>query len=353
MHTVVDVDPRTDARWRELVERAGGSLFHAPAWSHVLADTYGFTPRASLVCEGGDPDTDTPALRGMPWCRVSDPAGSRIVSLPFSDYCGPVGTPPFGQLLDHLRLPGLPVRYRVLTDPDADTVEADGTGTVTTGVARWHGIRVTDAPDDAWPELSSSTRRAVAKARRDRVNIVEPGGREFVDQFLRLHVGVRKWKYRLLPQPRAFFTAIRARFGATGDWHPLAAVRDGELLAATIYLRHGDTLFYKFNASDPESLDARPNDLLLWTGIELAARLGCRLLDLGASDDDQPGLIRFKRGFGAFEREIRSLATGAPAARGAAAFRAVLHDLTALLTEPEVPDAVTEDAGARLYRYFA
>jgi lipid II:glycine glycyltransferase (peptidoglycan interpeptide bridge formation enzyme) len=193
----------------------------------------------------------------------------------------------------------------------------------------------------------------VAKARRDGVTVVERRDIEFVDQFLRLHTGLRKRKYRLLPQPRAFFASIRSRFGVTGDWHPLVAVRDGELLAATIYLRHGDALFYKFNASDPDALEARPNDLLLWAGIELAARLGCQLVDLGASDDDQPGLIRFKRGFGAREREIRSLATGAPAADGRDTFGAVLEDLTALLTEPEVPDAVTEDAGARLYRYFA
>ena len=53
--------------------------------------------------------------------------------------------------------------------------------------------------------------------------------------------------------------------------------RDGELIAATVYLRHRDTLFYKFNASDPTGLDARPNDLLLWSGIELAARLGVDL----------------------------------------------------------------------------
>jgi CelD/BcsL family acetyltransferase involved in cellulose biosynthesis len=352
VRTVIDVDPRTDARWRDLVDRAGGSLFHSPAWSRVLADTYGFAPHATLLCDGRAGDGGAPALSGMPWCRVSDPAGSRIVSLPFSDYCGPLGSPPFGQLLDELRRPGLPVRYRVLTN--ANHADAATTGTVTTGVARWHGIPVTDAPeDDAWPQLSSSTRRAITKARRDRVTVVERSDIEFVDQFLRLHVGVRKRKYRLLPQPRAFFTSIRSRFGATGDWHPLAAERDGELLATTIYLRHGDTLFYKFNASDPDALEARPNDLLLWAGIELAARLGCRLVDLGASDDDQPGLIRFKRGFGASEREIRSVATGAPAADGAATFRAVLGDLTELLTEPEVPEAVTGDAGARLYRYFA
>jgi len=51
----------------------------------------------------------------------------------------------------------------------------------------------------------------------------------------------------------------------------------------------------------------RPNNLLVWSSIELARSLGCRTLDFGPSDDDQPGLIRFKRQFGAAERELRFL----------------------------------------------
>ena len=125
------------------------------------------------------------------------------------------------------------------------------------------------------------------------------------------------------------------------------------MVAATIYLRWGDNLFYKFNASDPDALGSRPNNLLLWAGIELAATLGCRLVDLGASDDDQPGLIRFKRGFGADEREIRTFAVGNPLPPAAAQLAAILRELTERFTRPDVPDPVTEQAGAVLYRYFA
>ena len=42
-------------------------------------------------------------------------------------------------------------------------------------------------------------------------------------------------------------------------------------------------------------------------GIELADSLGCHTLDLGPSDDDQPGLIRFKRQSGAEEHELEVL----------------------------------------------
>ena len=348
MTTFLHVDPFTDVRWHELVERGGGSLFHSPRWSRVLADTYGFSPRVVLMVDRDADDGPARAASGMPWCEIADPGGSRIVSLPFSDYCGPIGAPPFDAMVENLTNRGLPVLYKMLAHADDDADRR------VTGTARWHGIAVTRSPDhDAWPLLSDSTRRAVNKARREGVTVVERTDVDFVDQFLRLHTGVRKRKYRLLPQPRAFFHSIRTEFDATGDWHPLAAVRDGELLAATVYLRHRSTLYYKFNASDPMTLGARPNDLVLWAGIELAARLGCGLVDLGASDDDQPGLIRFKRGFGAMEREIRSCAAGVPLSDAYTQFRGVLGEVTELLTAPDVPDPVTEAAGARLYRFFA
>jgi CelD/BcsL family acetyltransferase involved in cellulose biosynthesis len=349
---VVDVDPRTDPRWRDLVADAGGSLFHSGAWSTVLADTYGFVPRALVALDGG-------AVRsGIPWCEVRDPGGERIVSLPFSDYCGPIGAPPFAPLFDALAARGLPVRCRVLVDTDAPDASARPhagcDGFRTTKRARWHGVPVTRSPEaDAWPELGASTRRAIAKSRREGVEVMARPDPEFVARFFMLHAGVRTHKYRLLPQPRAFFTTMRDRFAATDDWFPLVAVRDGEVIAATVYLRHHGTLFYKFNASDPAELASRPNDVLLWSGIELAARLGCRLLDLGASDDDQPGLVRFKRGFGAAEREIRTLVAGPAPGEEAERFQHALRDITRTVTAPGVPEALAEEAGAWLYRYFA
>ena len=289
----------------------------------------------------GDP------VAGLPWCRVSDPGGERVVSLPFSDFAGPIGEAPFGALFDALDRFHLPVRYRILGDRGAESARP------VVGATRWHGIPVPEDPDDAWARLSASARRAVGKARREGVTIVERADAAFVPRFMRLHTRVRKAKYRLLPQPLSFFLAIRSHFEPIGAWHPLVAVRDDKILAATVYLGCGDTLFYKFNASDPATLDARPNDLLVWAGIELAARLGCRCVDLGASADDQPGLIRFKRGFGGDEREIRVLASGPVLPAGSARFSTTLSDLTERFTDPAVPDLLTEQVGAFVYRYFA
>ena len=109
-------------------------------------------------------------------------------------------------------------------------------------------------------------------------------------------------------------------------------------------------MHYKFNASVRDALAMRPNNLLVWKGILLARALGCATLDLGPSDDDQPGLVRFKRDTGAVESELQFL-RWAPVdwedAREAEA-RRMLGEITGLLTAPEVPDNVTQSAGAAL-----
>ena len=119
-------------------------------------------------------------------------------------------------------------------------------------------------------------------------------GMDDLAEFHRLHVALRKRKYRLLAQPFAFFEAIKHRFQEVDGWFPLGAFVDDRLVAASLYLRWGDTLYYKFNASCTRSLELRANNLLVWAGILLAQSLGCSELDLGPSDDDQPGLIRFQ-----------------------------------------------------------
>ena len=77
-----------------------------------------------------------------------------------------------------------------------------------------------------------------------------------------------------------------------------------------------------------------------------------RELDLGASDDDQPGLIRFKRRYGAREREIRQLRWGDAPSATSAANGTLLGRVSEMLTDPAVPDELTRFAGATWYRYF-
>jgi hypothetical protein len=201
--------------------------------------------------------------------------------------------------------------------------------------------------------MTPECRRAISRANRAGLEVRPLVGDLDREAFHRLHANLRKQKYRMLAQPLHFFEAIERRFREVDGWYSLGAFLDNRMIAATIYLRWGDTLYYKFNASALDALNTRPNNLLVWSGVALAQSLGCRFLDLGPSDDDQPGLIRFKRNFGAEEHELRFLRWTPPAWRETITNRSILGEITRRLTEPQVPDDVTARAGAALYRYFA
>ena len=183
-------------------------------------------------------------------------------------------------------------------------------GFTVTKCARWHTLVLKGTEQEQWEAMDPATRRAVRKARREGVEIrpIAPG--PGLAAFHRLHVALRKSKYRLLAQPLGFFEAIASRFAPANAWHALGAWIGDRLIAGTIYLRWGDTLYYKFNASAVDALDVRPNSLLTWAGIELAMALGCRQLDLGPER-------RRPAGAGALQAPVRRRRTRAavPAAR--------------------------------------
>ena len=123
------------------------------------------------------------------------------------------------------------------------------------------------------------------------------------------------------------------------------AMLGDRLVAATMFLRWGDTLYYKFNAS--ASMPWRCGRTICWSGpaSRSRARSAAAALDLGPSDDDQPGLIRFKRKFGAAERELCVPATTCRrngATTGRHELRQLLGDADhARLTAPDVRTSVT------------
>ena len=346
--TVECVDPTNDPRWLALLHQSSAGLFHSPPWLRALSEAYGFTVRAYCATDAaGEP------VGGLAFCEIADALGRRLVSVPFSDVCDPLVSSPeaWNALFARLQAQGAPIHLRCL---DQGTAWADER-LVVTKRARWHTVSLRAAPEALWDRLVGSTQRAIRRAEREGVVVRPLEGAAGLREFLALHVTLRKQKYRLLAQPPAFFEAVARHFDEAAGWFPLGAFLGERLVAATIYLRWGDTLYYKFNASALDALHLRPNGLLVWAGMTLARALGCHALDLGPSDDDQPGLIRFKRQFGAEERELRFLRY-APPGRGderAAEVRHRLGGLTARLTRPDVPDEVAARAGALLYRFFA
>jgi CelD/BcsL family acetyltransferase involved in cellulose biosynthesis len=342
--TIVAVDPRTDPRWRTLA--ATGSLFTSPPWIKSVCDTYGFTPQGRIVTDAAGRPTD-----GFAWVPISDIRGDRLLSLPFSDRADPLVTNPstWSHLLADALHTDVPLKIRCL-DSAVATTDAR---LVRVGEAAWHGTLLGVPVPELYRSLSSAARRNITAAERNGVRIDTVTGIDGLRTYHRLHVALRKHKYRLLAQPFAFFERIWHEFSVDDGIATLLAHINGEPVAGAVYLAWNDVLYYKFGASLARSLPLRPNDALAWTALRLASERGLRLLDWGLSDIDQPGLIAYKRKWASEERRIVTLHSIGRDPDNHLDADDLLNEVTRLLTDDAVPDHITEQAGCVLYRYFA
>lgn len=342
---VIAVDPRHDTRWRQLAQGEQGCLFTSPRWIAAVCDTYGFAVQARVAL-----GSDGEPLGGFAWVPVDDIRGNRLSSLPFCDRADPLTSDVTvwhalaGEAIESGQL--LTIRCLDDTAPTADPrLRA-------VAEAAWHGTPIDAPPDELSRRFSPSVRRNIVNAERNGVRVNACLGQEAVRRYHRMHVLLRKYKYRLLAQPVGFLERIWDEFSADDSIVTFLASVDGDVIAGAIYLVWKDILYYKFGASLGEHLHLRPNDLIHWTAIRWGSERGLRALDWGPSDLDQPGLVAYKRKWASSERRITTLRSGQPVVGSGAGANSVLGELTRLLTEDGVPDDITERAGALLYRYF-
>lgn len=340
---IEDVDPRSDARWHQLALSPEGSVFTSPPWIRAVCDSYGFRPEGRIAV--GD---DGEAIAGFTWVPIDDLRGNRLVSLPFSDRAEPLcsSAEVWAELARDALDSRLPMSIRCFEDSPV----VARPGLTRTGEAAWHGLSVEGSLEDITAGFAPVTRRNIRTAERNDVKVVTSTDVSAVRTFHDLHVRLRKQKYGLLAQPVEFFERIWEEFTTHDGIVTLLAYVEGEVVAGALYLVWGDVLYYKFGASVRDHLPLRPNDAIHWTAIQWASERNLRSLDWGLSDLDQPGLVRYKRKWGSTERRIVTLRSGEPVA--APEFGRLLGELTTLLTDDAVSDAVAAQAGSLLYRYF-
>jgi len=340
------VDPISSPEWRSLVETTSSSLFHSPVWMRVINETYGTDMSAAIIERDGAP------VAGVAWSESNDLIGRKRITLPYSDFCDVLGDDENDRLAlarsviaDDLpwvvrtfdgNLPGL--------RPNSEAMRH----------FKWHGLDVTPDEDSLLAAMTSNSRRGIRKAERSGVEIRQAESKADLREWFLLHLRLRKYKHHLLAQPFSFFERMWDLLIDQGDGFLLMAFHEGKLLGGTLYLTWGDTCYYKYNASDHGSLNLRPNNLLTWAGALEAKRRGLKILDFGRSSASQQGLIDYKAGFGAKERDIYAhlhLTDGVIEEKHEDS-EDTLSKLTGLFISPEVSDEITEKAGALLYRFF-
>lgn len=340
------VDPASSRRWADLVQATDSVLFHSPPWIRVLQATYGGELSACVVERGGKP------VAGVPWYEADDILGRRRVSLAFSDFSDILGPDPADRkrVAEFVGGAGVPwlLRSRGANLPDVGFPVSHST------LFKWQVIDERADEEELWGRTSSSSRWGVRKAERMGVEVRKAANKDELRTWFLLHRRTRKAKHGLLVQPYAFFENIWDTFMARDQGYLLLAIANGRVIGGNLYLLWKDTCYYKFSASEASALAWQPNNLLMWRGMLEARERGCRWLDLGRSNAKQEGLIAFKRGFGAQQADLHALTyqTGREDSLPQQELRGLLQSLTRILVQDQVPDDVTEQAGAMLYRFF-
>jgi CelD/BcsL family acetyltransferase involved in cellulose biosynthesis len=333
--TLDHIDPHS-ARWLDFVKAHRPTLFQSSDWADVIAATYGFPMRVAALVRGGR------LVAGLPYAEVDDFRGRRRVAFAFADVCEPMGDgwPALEHALCQEAVPWQ-IRSRVAPGPLAESRE----------VGVHQSISLAGGAEVVRSRLHPKQRANALAGERAGLTHRLLHADEAVETFYALHSRVRVAKHRLLPQPRAFFERLAERFFPDRGF-VVAAQAAGRTVAAMLFIRWGDTLYYKFSASDLDALDMHPNHYLLGNVVEEAAREGFAAVDLGISEDE--GLVRFKRRLGADAAPVYSGKYLQPEKSDAVrSMEAALSDLTRILTEPGVPLAAAQAAGNAVYRYFA
>lgn len=343
------VDPTIDNRWDSFVAREiNSTIFHTAAWARTIREAYSYSPRYYVF-----EDSAGQFSSAMPIYQVhSALTGNRLVCLPFSDSCSPLGNDAEITLLlnqvkkeiqagkaSYLEIRGwpggLPASYLGLEIRD------------------YHLLYVIDLGKDVSSlnkKLHDSVRRGIRQAEKRGVVVRMTQDESDLNLFYKLHVITRK-KLGVLPQPRAFFKAlyhhvISQNLGFTG-----LAESEGKVIAGVVFLHYKDTLYYKFNASDENYLQKRPNHLVTWEAIKYACAHNFRYFDLGRCSPEEEGLRTYKTRWGA--KEINLPYYYFPGVKGITAVSESSARYRVMrLFSYLAPQFAFEAAGALLYRHL-
>jgi lipid II:glycine glycyltransferase (peptidoglycan interpeptide bridge formation enzyme) len=197
----------------------------------------------------------------------------------------------------------------------------------------------------------NSTQRKIRRAEREKLVYEEGRSQRLLDCFYGLLVLTRR-RHRIPPQPQRWFLNLMECFG-----DPLklrVAFRNGRAVAAILTLRHKDTLLYKYGCSDARFHKLGGMHLLFWRSIQEAKLQGLKVFDLGRSEWDNLGLIRFKDRWGARRVPLQyvRLLESQQSKDSFAQVRADWKQRLAKRFFPYLPDRLFRTAGDLIYRHM-
>ena len=293
------VDPTEIPDWDlRLLRTEKVDFFHSAGWARVLKESYRYLPLYYTFSENGRLSLSLPLMEVRSiW------TGRRGSSLPYTDQCTPffldekVLRKAVDMCVDHGKRAG----WKYIDWRSADYFE--------NSPPSWeeyydHEIALSGDEADLFARLAPSTRRNIRKAAHEGISIDISASWDVLKSFCRLNSLTRK-RHGLPPQPRRFFEKVFEHILSAGHGLVISARHGNGVIASSIYFHFGKRAMFKYGASDSAFLYLRPNNLIMWEAIRWYRDHGFETLSLGRTELDNPGLLRYKRSWGADERLIK------------------------------------------------
>jgi len=341
---VYEIDPLADPRWSALVEsHPRSSIFHTRVWLEALRRTYKYRPRAFTTSAPG-----AVLSNGIVFCQVDSwLTGSRLVSLPFSDHCDP--------LLEYPH--ELEILLSGVVEKTADKFGYAEIRPRSIHLERqlhfkaWrqyqlHVLDLRPSLEKVYSQLhKDGVQRKIRRADREHVVVDQGRSESILQEFYGLILLTHR-RHAVPPQPLAWFRNVIECCGSRGTIY-VARVKNRPI--ATIFtLRHKNSVVYKYGGSDNRFHNMGAMPRLFWQVIQEAKSDQLLELDLGRSDQNNEGLMRFKTHLGAARSSLeywRSPAFGPGGMNQSLAFRMAQSFLIRL------PDRLFRLAGDIFYRH--
>ncbi len=284
-----DNDPEIK-KWDEFVaSRPDGTPFHLSNWIRTIQQTYPFELHAYQFTNRKNKITAI-----FPYFTVKDISNRiRSISLPFSDYGGPLFQDEIheNELLKHIifniktKRRNIEIRGSVSTHSDV----------VCHNYYKRHILSLSSNPTDVKNSIDKKTiQYSIRKAERAGIKIKEENTLAGMREFYRLHQLTRK-KHGVPCPPFKFFKNLFDKMVSKGIAFLLLATHDSKIIAGGFFLKFKESIYYKYNASDPQRLSSlTPNHLLAWTAIEKGCLNEYQYFDFGRTSPDNQGLMRYK-----------------------------------------------------------
>ena len=334
-------------KWDDFVlSHPEGTPSHLSGWLKTIHSTYNFKPILYVL------KNQKNHIQGVFPCFFvkSVLTGSRLVSLPFSDYGGILCDPNISKeefsetVTDYFKS----VKY----------VEVRGTYSENNGFMcnnhyKRHALNLKGNIDNITKNINKKTIfYSIRKAKKNDVIITEENTELGIEEFYRLNMLTRK-KHGIPGQPLKFFENLYEHMIADGNGFILLANKNSRVIGASLFLICKDKIHYKYNASDPDYIKkVSPNHLLTWHAIEKGNAKGYRYLDFGRTSPDNEGLMRYKEMWGMQPIDLPYYYY--PEVRGAVSTEESSFFYTKITQVwRSLPNKITERFGPVVYRHMA